>query len=70
MTTENNNKAANLHDANLYTIQEFGRRNKSSKSTIYEKINDGKIEITKVGRKTYISAAQEKAYLESLRRHD
>ena len=52
--------------ANLYSIIEFGRRNKVSRSTIYEMINDGRLEITKRGTKTFISAEQEKAYLDSL----
>ena len=52
--------------ANLYSIIEFGRRNKVSRSTIYEMINDGRLEITKRGTKTFISAEQEKDYLESL----
>ena len=56
----------NTNPANLYSLPEFAARNKISKSTIYVLIKDGNLEITKRGHKTYISADQERAYLDSL----
>lgn len=51
---------------NLFTLKEFGRRNSVSRATVYRLIDKKKLRVTKIGRRSLISAESEKVFLDSL----
>jgi hypothetical protein len=50
----------------VYTLTEFARRNRISLSTTYNEIKGGRLTAFKVGRRTLVTAEEEKAWRERL----
>lgn len=54
-------------DKQLETLPEFCERHSLSRTAAYREIRDGRLRITKVGRRTLIAREDASAWLESLR---
>ena len=54
-------------DKQLETLPEFCGRHSISRTAAYREINDGRLRITKVGRRTLIARTDADAWLDSLR---
>ncbi|MDR3375869.1 MAG: helix-turn-helix domain-containing protein [Ancalomicrobiaceae bacterium] len=52
--------------ANLMTIEDFGKRNRLSRSKVYGMVRAGELKLTKIGKSTRISAAEETRWLRSI----
>ena len=54
-------------DKQLETLPEFCGRHSISRTAAYREIGEGRLRVTKVGRRTLIARADAEAWLESLR---
>ena len=57
-TTDNEN--------NLFSIEEFAKRNGVCKATVYNFVHRGILPVTKLGRRSWISRKSEEEFLNSL----
>lgn len=54
------------HTRNFYSVAEFCHRNSISRATFYRLCNSGRIQTSKLGRRTLISAEVEATFVSSL----
>ncbi len=54
------------HNRNFFTVREFCERNAISPATFYRAVNSGRVKISKLGKRTLVSAEVEAAFVASL----